>query len=82
MSEMVERVAGAIAYEMGYVWGSSGVDHEELRTAARAAIAATREPTEAMLVAAAREVVSEAKWRAMVDAALDDSKADRKLGDW
>ena len=34
-----ERVAMKIAYEMGYTWGSSGLDHSGLRDAADAAIA-------------------------------------------
>ena len=72
---MVERVARALAVNM------FGRDSEEgwrqLEGAARAAIAAMREPTEAMLVAgddwltnADCRTEASAVWRAMLDSAL------------
>jgi len=38
--EQIEAVARIIAYETGYTWGSSALDHDALREAAIAAIAA------------------------------------------
>jgi len=80
MSEVIERVVRAIETEMQRVHDSSGgilcASPEQL---ARAAIAALREPTEAMLEAGLeahydpddwriRELGT--TWRAMIDAAL------------
>jgi hypothetical protein len=79
MSEMVERVAKSLWAETRppYLkWDEAfPVILDSYRHQARAAIAAMREPTEEMLVAASREVVSEAKWRAMIDAALNEKEA-------
>jgi len=72
MSSMVERVARAIA-ESNEVWGDDLVK-------ARAAIAAMREPTEAMVNAGSHLYVAgtargeldyeaETVWKAMIDAA-------------
>lgn len=36
--ELVEKVARAIAYELGYTWGSSSLEHDAFREAARAAL--------------------------------------------
>ena len=79
MSEMVERVARALAKKMR---NSATVDNGDLghvivddlfdmRYVARAAIAAMREPTEAMLDAGwgPSDLPSD-KWRAMVSEAL------------
>ncbi len=71
MSEMVERVARRLAYENGEtpdLW----TKHEG---AARAAIAAMREPTEAMLDKGSLEIADEASdaltvFQAMIDEAL------------
>ncbi len=40
--EQIEAVARIIAYETGYTWGSSALDHDALREAAIAAINAMR----------------------------------------
>ena len=65
MSTMVERVAQAIAKEMGYR------DPETVKFAARAAIAAMREPTEEMIdgwIKAPGAITG--GWQGMIDAAL------------
>jgi hypothetical protein len=36
--DLVERVARAIAFETGYTWGSSALEHDAFRDGARAAI--------------------------------------------
>lgn len=81
MTEIVELVARAIEDECA---GADPRDHAVFVKAARAAIAAMREPTDEMLVAAesaapalatfaSREASpSFAAWRAMIDAALKD----------
>lgn len=92
MNEMVERVAKA-AYESLLVypefscWPDTGfsVEADEFRGAARAAIAAMREPTHAMAIAALRSVPPEAFlknqlnynlliWAATIDEALRDEQ--------
>jgi hypothetical protein len=40
--EQIEAVARIIAYETGYTWGSSALDHDALREAAIAVIAFMR----------------------------------------
>lgn len=66
MSEMIDRVAGAIM----------GASHSDYRIMARAAIAAMREPTEVMLRAFYGDMPVESRlgddWRDMIDAALKD----------
>jgi len=78
MGEMVDRVARAI-YEEGLVRARM-VDHthEAVLAVARAAIAAMREPTEAMLECAGsaedyadRDNIFAHAWRAMIDAAQE-----------
>ena len=67
MSEMIERVARAIAEQMfDYPDGDKSFHNE-----ARAAIAAMREPTEAMQIAAIHtDGQCIVMWQAMIDAAL------------
>jgi len=81
MSEMVERVAKAMAC----LWLPEEVARRkevarQLEPIARAAIAAMREPTEAMVKAARNPIVRpmphiteivRAEWKAMIDAALE-----------
>lgn len=100
MSEMVERVARALevadgcgpddpayirfpgAVSFGLCWRDKYADK------ARAAIAAMREPTDAMTAAAddldvyplgsstpSQSAMIDEKWQAMIDAALDDTSA-------
>ncbi len=76
MGEMVERVARAIA-EFDCDLGKAGpADCDEIngncqcRKLARAAIAAMREPTDAMVNEAWGTTLAAAFWRAMIDAAL------------
>jgi hypothetical protein len=75
MSEMAERVARAM-HGNRYEWPRPEfAEHrEDYREMARRAIAAMREPTEAMLNAANSEEVGHPwatlAWRAMIDAAL------------
>lgn len=86
MSEMIERVARAIVGEMeDQQLGSESPWHDpEFRDnafrCARAAIAALREPTEAMRVAGVRLIDTDEDlieaWRAMVDVAGETRKAD------
>jgi hypothetical protein len=68
MTVMIERVAQAIAKEMGYR------DPDTVEFAARAAIAAMREPTREMLNAQAVLSTSFARsvWLAMIDGALEE----------
>lgn len=70
---MIERVASAIARSARAVGGGyvSG-DEFPWEDAARAAIAAMREPTEAMVAEARRNnhPRDEETWRTMIDAAL------------
>ena len=72
MSEMVERVAKALAreYDRDPETDNVGLGTQLSTAMARAAIAAMREPTEAMLYAGWQEDSS--IWRAMIDAALKD----------
>jgi hypothetical protein len=83
MSEMVERVARAMAADYNIRHDCQhGFDdvffldavRDEWRAAARAAISAMREPTEAMVRAANRNnhPRDEETWRTMVDAALEE----------
>lgn len=81
MSEMVERVAKAIAEKY-----APAVDQRApyaavmMREAAKAAIEAMREPTKAMTADAARDIsifttipdAADIVWRRMVDAALKE----------
>lgn len=75
---MVERVSEAIHAELTrYVWGEGPSAYE--RRLARAAIAATRKPTQGMLEAAIKgrdgtlpAAVAEHVWTVMVEAALDE----------
>ena len=76
MSEMVERVARAIATARGYGLDANGEDTGDWQMFvdhARAAIEAMREPTEAMWREASFEngYVTEGAWQAMIDAALN-----------
>ena len=68
MTEMVERVARAIASHVGY----ADDDWFKYGPAARAAIAAMREPTEEMLKAAYAKAFDKEIWQAMIDAALSE----------
>ena len=82
MSEIVERVAAAIertTHDDDASFEEAWRDHEIVRhnrmIEARAAIAAIREPTEAMIVAGVHHDNMgdmAGRWRAMVDAALAD----------
>ena len=81
MSEMIERVARVLWEKYPAplpAWGD--LDEElssQLFIMARAAIAAMREPSDEMVVAAERRVAILAPWRvwrAMIDAALDNSE--------
>lgn len=71
MSEMVERVAKALA---GWDWDSCPNDHDRWRSDARAAIEAMREPTQPMRDAAFRRggVNSTQSYKAAILAALED----------
>jgi hypothetical protein len=83
MSEMVERVARAI-YAAGkddYAWPWDELNEtrkEGVRDVARAAIAAMREPTEAMLQAGSdiAHVVTLDDWEYMIDEALEPAGAE------
>ena len=78
MSEMVERVARAIDQSLGALIDLDGGRLQgeldlRLALAARAAIAAMREPTEAMLYACTREQAdfkTGIGWQVMIDEAL------------
>ena len=87
MSELVERVMEVLAERLAYPLGIkrrglSGLDKESvgyvmIRDTARAAIAAMREPTDAMATAGQDECLTgqesaTAIYRAMIDAALAD----------
>ena len=63
---MLERVKAAIAKEMGYR------DPQTVEFAARAAIAAMREPTEAMKRNVSGTTTDIALYQAMIDAALKE----------
>jgi hypothetical protein len=75
MSEMIGRVAEALAKSRGVVIVDE-VDYRQFAADARAAIAAMREPTEAMLQAGERQgdgyynAGPWATWQAMIAAAL------------
>jgi hypothetical protein len=74
MSEMVERVAQALA-DAEYRSYDGDANHYEM---ARAAIAAMREPTDDMICAAKDEDMAwnvGDVWRAMIDEALADEPA-------
>ena len=77
MSEsMIERVAAAICGEASWP-SSSDNQKEKFRTDARAAIAAMREPTKAMLDASLRPNESsgaDGTWLSMIGAALEERK--------
>lgn len=78
-SDMIERVARAIAEEAA-MWGDEATRPEVRHALARAAIAAMREPTEAMVEAGASDVIQSPcntsyeiatdAYRVMIDAAL------------
>lgn len=74
MSEMVERVARAMAENAGFCWANCA--QSQWKSDARTGIAAMREPTEEMVKASNREWDgrmshrSTGAWQAMIDAAL------------
>ena len=68
---MIERVARAMCAADG---GSQEVDVHHYRDMARAAIAAMREPTEAMTRTLWTGIPPKAAWRTMIDAALGKDK--------
>ncbi len=74
MSEIIERVARAIhaADEPGELADANEAHRRFCYDAARAAIEAMREPTEAMLIEGCHgsHVTQEDSWRAMIDEAL------------
>lgn len=78
MNEMIERVARAICLaDTGLPEGETADAREWYRCAARAAIEAMREPTDAMLAEggvamsfASHPSDANRSWRAMIDAAL------------
>lgn len=73
MSEMVERVAQAIAIDNGDLNGyTSGtpLDGFDYESAAKAAIEAMREPTEGMRKAGEQWVLVTTVWQAMIKATL------------
>ena len=81
MSEMVERIAIAVCEADGCLWSeATDLDKGLYRDTARAAIAAMREPTDAMIgqgygyaISYEDEGVVESPsevWRAMIDEAL------------
>jgi hypothetical protein len=82
MSDMIERVERAIASKIVIL--GRPIHHSWAEQAAIAAIKAMREPTEAMAIAGGYEVYdandefcpegAADAWRAMVDAALEDTK--------
>lgn len=76
MSKMLERVAVAIGMADGYV--SKPVMRERFAKAARAAIEAMLEPTDAVLAGYVEEDGSPRDaydaWQAMINAALSDTK--------
>jgi hypothetical protein len=57
--EQIEAVARIIAYETGYTWGSSALDHDALREAAIAVIAFMRPFIRAEALEEAADVVGE-----------------------
>jgi hypothetical protein len=57
--EQIEAVARIIAYETGYTWGSSALDHDALREAAIAVIAFMRPFIRAEVLEEAADVVGE-----------------------
>lgn len=74
MSEMVERVATAMARAAKDNWDIPPQSEQTWRELARAAIEAMREPTEAMLSAGEPWSESNGLWRswgAMIDEALE-----------
>lgn len=73
MSEMIERVAKAIWGDLGDWENTDGDMKESVRREARRAIAAMREPTEAMMLSPCvwGEDDKEA-YQAIIDAALSD----------
>ena len=81
MSEMVTRVAMAMAENAGFCWDHCAQSQWE--SDARAGIEVMREPTEAMIEASNREWDgrmshrSSGAWRAMIDAALSLPSEDR-----
>jgi hypothetical protein len=58
-TELIEAVARIIAYETGYTWGSSALDHDALREAAIAVIAFMRPFIRAEALEEAADVVGE-----------------------
>lgn len=75
MNEMVERIARAIEAESNYV-----ISQHHAKALARAAIAAMREPTDAMLDVACEQTLEPEiyridaveQWQGMIDEALKD----------
>lgn len=81
--DLIERVARAIYPYDAHVEGECDVCDAEMRAAratARRALAAMREPTEAMVAAGKaimwRDDMAADVWRGMVDVALADTEAD------
>lgn len=76
--ELVEKVARAIAHELSYTWGSSSLEHDAFREAARAALRVALEEA-----AKACEEVSKDVWtqvggsdaRDLMQAAAEDCAA-------
>lgn len=84
MSEMVTRVAKAMAENAGFCWENCAQSQWE--SDARAGIMAMRDPTVEMLIAAqedwmcvrAAEERGDFIWRAMIDTAVSDMTKKRK----
>lgn len=74
MSEMVEKVASAIAGAADE--GEFQIFAKDARAMARAAIAAMREPSKEMVQAATTDqgLLAQAFWDAMVRSALDETE--------
>lgn len=72
MSEMIERAARAIHLTFGFKEWPKGYECENCLIAAKAAIEAMREPTEAMLDAGAYDLdmTLEQQYKRMIEAAL------------
>jgi hypothetical protein len=73
--EQIEAVARIIAYETGYTWGSSALDHDALREAAIAAIDAMRPFIRAEALEEAADVAEERVAYSTGQAVIRDSIA-------
>ena len=78
MTSLVERVARALAETDGYEPTVKGI--EALIPHARAAIAAMREPTDAMINATYEGSDPAELWRMMIDAALAELSNSSRVG--